>query len=94
MASQTIAETVGFAVVFDIFCILRGGVHKASNVRKCWLKHIQLYRLEKVGLKALLGARLENVGLKFKGGFSTESLYMTFFLLKAFWGQTYSKMSA
>ena len=46
------------------FCVLWGGVHKASNVRKCRFKHIQLYRLEKVGLKALLEARLEKVGLK------------------------------
>ena len=47
-----------------LFCVLWGGVHKGSNVRKCRFKHIQLYRLEKVGLKALLEARLEKVGLK------------------------------
>ena len=35
-----------------------------TKVRKCRFKHIQLYRLEKVGLKALLEARLEKVGLK------------------------------
>ena len=49
---------------WTLFCVLWGEVHKASNVRKCRFKHIQLYRLEKVGLKALLEARLEKVGLK------------------------------
>ena len=38
-----------------------GGVHKASNVRKCRFKHIQLYRLEKVGLKALLDSSQPDV---------------------------------
>ena len=40
-----------------LFCVLWGGVHKASNVRKCRSKHIQLYRLENVGLKAFLRSR-------------------------------------
>ena len=39
---------------WQLFCVLWGGVHKGSNARKCRIKHIQLYRLEKVGLKALL----------------------------------------
>ena len=40
-----------------LFCVLWGGVHKASNVRKCRSKHIQPYRLENVGLKAFLRSR-------------------------------------
>ena len=39
---------------WTLVCVLWGGVHKASNVRKCRFKHIQLYRLEKAGLKAFL----------------------------------------
>ena len=39
-----------WALVF----VLCAGVHKASNVRKCRFKHIQLYRLENVGLKVFL----------------------------------------
>ena len=37
-----------------LFCVLWGGVRKGSNVRKCKFKHIQLHRLENVGLKAFL----------------------------------------
>ena len=54
MSSQTIAKTDGFVIVLDTFYVLRGGVHKGSNVRKCWLKQIQIYRLEKVYLNAFL----------------------------------------
>ena len=37
-----------------LFCVSRCGVHKGSNVRKCWFKHIHLHRLDKLGLKAYL----------------------------------------
>ena len=37
-----------------LLCVLWGGVRKVSNVRKCRFKHIQLYRLENVGLKVFL----------------------------------------
>ena len=56
MSSQTIAKTDGFVIVLDTFYVLRGGVHKGSNVRKCRTKHIQFYILEKVGLiKGIFG---------------------------------------
>ena len=54
MPSRTIAKTDGRWSLWQLFCVLWGGVHKGSNVRKCRIKHIQLYRVEKIGLKALL----------------------------------------
>ena len=61
MPSQPIAKTDGSVSFLDMFLCIVGWVNKGSNVRKCRLKYIQLYRLESTGLKALLNSSQPDV---------------------------------
>ena len=65
MPSQTIAKTDGSVVALGTFlCFVRWGARKGltgSNVRKGRFKRIQLHRLEKVSLWAVLDSSKPDV---------------------------------
>ena len=49
----------------NTFCVLWGGVHRTSNVRKCRSNNIQLYRLN-FGLKGFLDSSQPDVSVCFE----------------------------